>query len=252
MLAPNATLRPLVVPKGPPAQSQAANAAATAAECEVETGQARPRRTSWARLLKRVFDIDMQHCPNCGAGELKIIAAILERPVVEKILTHLGLSVGHKAVPADGLVPHEGPELCEGAACKAGSAATAPRTGARGGARLHRLSRAGPAIRGRPDHDKTTSQPSVPSRPGRYRPATHASVGLARDRLNFLCAHLRFFSRHGAVQLLEQAGLRLTGEATTGNRRGDRDFWKDRLTLGLLQPFFVMQHLLKGTRAAAG
>jgi hypothetical protein len=43
------------------------------------------------RLLKRVFDIDMQHYPNCGAGELKIIAAILEPPVIEKILTHLGL-----------------------------------------------------------------------------------------------------------------------------------------------------------------
>ena len=26
----------------------------------------------------------MQRCPNCGAGELKIIAAILERPVIEK------------------------------------------------------------------------------------------------------------------------------------------------------------------------
>ena len=33
----------------------------------------------------------MQHCPNCGAGELKIIAAILERPVIEKILANLGL-----------------------------------------------------------------------------------------------------------------------------------------------------------------
>lgn len=32
----------------------------------------------------------MQHCPNCGAGELKFIAAILERPVIEKMLTHLG------------------------------------------------------------------------------------------------------------------------------------------------------------------
>ena len=31
----------------------------------------------------------MEHCPNCG-GELKIIAAILEQPVIEKILTHLG------------------------------------------------------------------------------------------------------------------------------------------------------------------
>ena len=47
------------------------------AECEVETVQARPHHVSWARLLKRVFDIDMQHCPNCRAGELKIIAAIL-------------------------------------------------------------------------------------------------------------------------------------------------------------------------------
>jgi len=44
-----------------------------------------------ARPLKRVFNIDMQHCPNCGAAELKIIAAILERPVIEKILSHLGL-----------------------------------------------------------------------------------------------------------------------------------------------------------------
>ena len=33
----------------------------------------------------------MQRCPNCGAGELKIIAAILERPVSDKILAHLGL-----------------------------------------------------------------------------------------------------------------------------------------------------------------
>jgi hypothetical protein len=49
-------------------------------------------RISWARLLKRVFDIDMQHCPNCGGGELRIIAAILERSVIEKILTHLGLN----------------------------------------------------------------------------------------------------------------------------------------------------------------
>ena len=41
-------------------------------------------------MLKRVFDIAMQRCSNCGGG-LKIIAAILEQPVIEKILTHLGL-----------------------------------------------------------------------------------------------------------------------------------------------------------------
>ncbi len=37
-----------------------------------------------------VFDLVPEHCPNCG-GELKIIAAILEQPVIEKILTHSGL-----------------------------------------------------------------------------------------------------------------------------------------------------------------
>ena len=45
---------------------------------------------SWARLLKRVFDIDIEHCPHCG-GTLKIIAAILESSVITKILDHLGL-----------------------------------------------------------------------------------------------------------------------------------------------------------------
>jgi len=47
-------------------------------------------RMSWARLLKRVFDIDIEHCPNCG-GALKIIAAIEDPPVIVKILSHLGL-----------------------------------------------------------------------------------------------------------------------------------------------------------------
>jgi hypothetical protein len=90
VLAPNAKLRPLVVPQQPPAKAQAATEAAVAARCEAEPVQAPPHRISWARLLKREFDMDMQHCPNCGGGELTIIAAILERPVVEKILTHLG------------------------------------------------------------------------------------------------------------------------------------------------------------------
>jgi hypothetical protein len=44
-----------------------------------------------ARLLKRVFEIDMQHCPNCG-GRLKIFAVTLQAPVIEKILTQLGIA----------------------------------------------------------------------------------------------------------------------------------------------------------------
>ena len=86
VLAPNAKLRAQVVPQGPEPSAQAASPA----ECEASCAHHRPVRLSWARLLKRVFDLDLEHCPNCG-GELKIIAAILEQPVIEKILTHLGL-----------------------------------------------------------------------------------------------------------------------------------------------------------------
>jgi hypothetical protein len=53
-------------------------------------GQGETPRMSWALLLKRVFDIDIEHCPNCG-GALKIIAAIEDPPVIDKILSHLGL-----------------------------------------------------------------------------------------------------------------------------------------------------------------
>ena len=84
--APNAKLRAQVVPQEPEPTAQAAQPA----PCEVNCVHHRPVRLSWAKLLKRVFEIDLEHCPNCG-GELKIIAAILEPPVIEKILAHLGL-----------------------------------------------------------------------------------------------------------------------------------------------------------------
>jgi len=46
---------------------------------------------SWARLLKRVFDLDVERCGQCS-GKMGIIAAIEEPAVIERILTHLGLS----------------------------------------------------------------------------------------------------------------------------------------------------------------
>jgi hypothetical protein len=48
---------------------------------------------SWARLLKRVFTIDMERCPVCQQGRLRIIAAITESHVIQKILRHLKLAV---------------------------------------------------------------------------------------------------------------------------------------------------------------
>ena len=89
MLAPHAKLRAAIVPNAPEdATGQAAD--------QVHAHGA-PARRSWARLLKRVFDIDSEHCPNCG-GRLKIIAAIEEPPVIvrmalgQPLLAHLGLS----------------------------------------------------------------------------------------------------------------------------------------------------------------
>jgi hypothetical protein len=63
------------VPQGPADEQQPADAAVVS-KCEAEDVQIRPGPMSWAGLLKRVFDIGMQNCPNRGACELKVIANI--------------------------------------------------------------------------------------------------------------------------------------------------------------------------------
>lgn len=47
-------------------------------------------RAQWARLLKRVFGIDIEHFPRCG-GKLKTISAIEDPQAIGEILRHLGL-----------------------------------------------------------------------------------------------------------------------------------------------------------------
>ena len=81
VLAPNSKLRSQVVPV--PAQKT------TAGEGDCQHAHGAPARMTWARLLKRVFDIDIERCA-CG-GRLKLIAVIEEPAVIERILTHLGL-----------------------------------------------------------------------------------------------------------------------------------------------------------------
>ena len=46
-------------------------------------------RWSWARLLGRVFDLDMDTCPLCRHGSLRIMAAITQEAVITRLLRHL-------------------------------------------------------------------------------------------------------------------------------------------------------------------
>ena len=84
VLAPHAKLRTQIVPSEPVNAHEACDHHAQAPPASA------PARMSWACLLKRVFDIDIEQCPRCG-GRLKIIAAIEDPQVLVKILTHLGL-----------------------------------------------------------------------------------------------------------------------------------------------------------------
>ena len=86
VLAPNAKLRPKIIPDAPVSANDPSVGHADAPL------PAAPTRISWARLLKRVFDIDSEQCPH-GGDPLTIIAAIEHPPVIAKILAHLGLPI---------------------------------------------------------------------------------------------------------------------------------------------------------------
>jgi hypothetical protein len=46
------------------------------------------RKSAWARLIKKVYDVDPLVCPKCGS-EMKILAIIFDPEEIKKILTHL-------------------------------------------------------------------------------------------------------------------------------------------------------------------
>lgn len=51
---------------------------------------------TWAQRLKRVFDIDVETCTECG-GHLKVIASIEDPEVIKQILDHLDRKVQAKS-----------------------------------------------------------------------------------------------------------------------------------------------------------
>jgi hypothetical protein len=60
----------------------------TSRAARVEPRSARALRRSWARLIKRIYEVDPLLCPSCGS-EMKMIAFITEHDVVDAILRHL-------------------------------------------------------------------------------------------------------------------------------------------------------------------
>jgi hypothetical protein len=48
----------------------------------------REARRRWAELLRQIFEVDPLRCPQCGA-EMRVIAFITQRAVIDRILDHL-------------------------------------------------------------------------------------------------------------------------------------------------------------------
>jgi len=67
---------------------------------------ARDRRRNWARLLKKIYEIDPLTCFRCG-GQMDVIAFIEGPSIIRKILQHLGLWDRPARSPPPRLFPHK-------------------------------------------------------------------------------------------------------------------------------------------------
>lgn len=82
VLAPHASLRSRIVPK----------VKSKTTITDAEKREVTPQRIAWAKLLKRVFDIDISKCITCQ-GQVKVIAAVQEPGIIVKILEPLKIAV---------------------------------------------------------------------------------------------------------------------------------------------------------------
>jgi hypothetical protein len=104
VLAPNAPWRREVVARAEPEASTVEPCPpATPADEQREDAKpdgARPRYRAWADLMRRAFETDVLSCPRCG-GRMVVLATIEDPAVIQRILTHLGLSMeAGEALPA--------------------------------------------------------------------------------------------------------------------------------------------------------
>jgi hypothetical protein len=107
VLAPASKWRKEVVPE-PEVKLDLDRHASLAPEAELHDLPPSGLRYDWAKLLARVWSIDVTTCPNCD-GKVRIIAAIQKPDAIERILSHLGLPTeapkvrGARAPPMDDL-----------------------------------------------------------------------------------------------------------------------------------------------------
>jgi hypothetical protein len=91
VLAPNAKWRGAVTPAGRGRGGGRAGSGAVPDSGAADAARAPGKRqaVSWAQRLKRVFRIEIERCGRCG-GQMKVIAAIEEPAVIERILRLVG------------------------------------------------------------------------------------------------------------------------------------------------------------------
>jgi len=85
VFAPRSPYRRLIIPKqiGKVSDSASSDTKGDSEnECEKRT------KMSWAKRLKRVFDIEITVCEHCG-GKVRINACIEDRATIDKILSHV-------------------------------------------------------------------------------------------------------------------------------------------------------------------
>ena len=97
VFAPNSKYRALVTPakRGKGKKTRASD------EVQYQTSAEKRASMTWAKRLKRVFNIEVETCSECG-GDVRIIASIEDPVVIRTILAHLdekGASAANSLLP---------------------------------------------------------------------------------------------------------------------------------------------------------
>jgi hypothetical protein len=59
-------------------------------EADVSSPARQAAKAAWAKLIRKVYEVDPLECPRCGA-QMRAIALIQDPAVIERILSWLGL-----------------------------------------------------------------------------------------------------------------------------------------------------------------